>query len=98
MTNEGDSEPTLKDVMKGLASIKSTVDGINNRLGGVEERISKVEEKLCKLGELEFKIVSVEESQQSLSDRYDSQEKEIKEIRNTNTRLQKENKILWTKN
>ena len=26
MTNEGDSEPTLKDVMKGLASIKSTVD------------------------------------------------------------------------
>ena len=56
MTNEGDSEPTLKDVMKGLASIKSTVDGINNRLGGVEERISKVEEKLCKLGELEFKI------------------------------------------
>ena len=97
MTNEGDSEPTLKDVMKGLASIKSTVDGINNRLGGVEERISKVEEKLCKLGELEFKIVSVEESQQSLSDRYDSQEKEIKEIRNTNTRLQKENEILWTK-
>ena len=58
---DGNSEPTLKDLMQTLVSIKSAVDGINNRLCSVEERIGKVEEKLCKVGELEFKIVSVEE-------------------------------------
>ena len=93
----GNSEPTLKDVMQALVSIKSAVDGTNNRLYSVEERIGKVEEKLCKVGELEFKIVSVEESQKYLSDRYDTQEKDIVEIKSTNSRLQKENEILWNK-
>ena len=94
---DGNSEPTLKDVMQALVSIKSAVDGINNRLCSVEERIGKVEEKLCKVGELEFKIVSVSESQKYLSDRYDTQEKDIAEIKSTNSRLQKENEILWNK-
>ena len=94
---DGNSEPTLKDVMQTLVSIKSAVDGINNRLCSVEERIGKVEEKLCKVGELEVKIVSVEESQKYFSDRYDTQEKDIAEIKSTNSRLQKENEILWNK-
>ena len=50
MLVENGSEPTLKDVMLSLASIKNTVDGINNRICSVEERLCKVEEKLCKVG------------------------------------------------
>ena len=50
MPVENGSEPTLKDVMLILASIKNTVDGINNRICSVEERLCKVEEKLRKVG------------------------------------------------
>ena len=97
MTVENGSEPTLKDVMLTVASIKSTVDGINNRICRVEERLYKVEEKLCKVGDLEIKVVSLEESQDFLSKRYEEQDKNIKEIKDTNSRLQKENDILWSK-
>ena len=97
MSVENGSEPTLKDVMLTLASIKSTVDGINNRICRVEERLYKVEEKLCKVGDLEIKVVSLEESQDFLSKRYEEQDKNIKEIKDTNSRLQKENDILWSK-
>ena len=78
-----------------LASIKITVDGINNKICSVEERLCKVEEKLCKVGELEIKVVSLEESQDFLSKRYEEQGKNIEEIKDTNSRLQKENDILW---
>ena len=59
MSVENGSEPTLKDIMLSLASIKKTVDGINNRICSVEERLCKVEEKLCKGRELEIKVVSL---------------------------------------
>ena len=94
MSVENGSEPTLKDVMLTLASIKSMVDGINNRICRVEERLYKVEEKLCKVGDLEIKVVSLEESQDFVSKRYEEQDKNIKEIKDTNSRLQKENNIL----
>ena len=97
MSVENGSEPTLKDVILTLASIKSTVDGINKRICRVEERLYKVEEKLCKVGDLEIKVVSLEESQDFLSKRYEEQDKNIKEIKDTNSRLQKENDILWSK-
>ena len=97
MLVENGSEPTLKDVMLSLASIKNTVDGINNRICSVEERLCKVEEKLCKVGELESKVVSLQESQDFLSKRYGEQDKNIEEIKNTNSRLRKENDILWNK-
>ena len=94
MSVENGSEPTLKHVMLNLASIKSTVDGINNSICRVEERLYKVEEKLCKVGDLEIKVVSLEESQDFLSTkRYEEQDKNIKEIKDTNSRLQKENDI-----
>ena len=67
MTNENNkNEPTLKDTMLSLASIKSTVDGINNRICNVEGRICKVEENLSKMREIELKVVSLEESQEFL--------------------------------
>ena len=97
MSVENGSEPTLKDVMLSLVSIKNTVDGINNMICNVEERSCKVEEKLCKVGELELKVVSLEESQDSLSKRYEEQDKNIEEIKNTNSRPRKENDILWNK-
>ena len=62
MSVENGSEPTLKHVMLNLASIKSTVDGINNSICRVEERLYKVEEKLCKVGDLEIKVVSLEKN------------------------------------
>ena len=91
------SEPALKDVMLSLASIKNTVDGISNRICGVEERLCKVEEKLCKVGQLEVKVVSLEESQDFLSKRYEEEDKNIEETKNTNSRLRKENDILLNK-
>ena len=97
MSVENGSKPTLKDVMLTLASIKSTADGINNRICRVEERLCKGEEKLCKVGDLEIKVVSSEESQDFLSKRYEEQGKNIKEIKDTNSRLQKENDILLSK-
>ena len=97
MSVENGSESTLEDVMLTLASIKSTVDGINNRICRMEERLYKVEEKLCKVEDLEIRVVSLEESQDFLSKRYEEQDKDIKEIKDTNSRLQKENDILWSK-
>ena len=97
MSVENGSEPTLKDVMLTLASIESMVDGINNRICRVEERLYKVEEKLCKVGDLEIKVVSLEDSQDFLSKRYEAQDKNIKEIKDTNSRLQKESNIFWSK-
>ena len=97
MSVENGSKPTLKDVMLSLASIKNTVDGISNRICSVEERLCKVEEKLCKVGKLEIKVVSLEESQDFLSKRYEEQDKNIEETKNTNSRLQKENDILLNK-
>ena len=47
--------------------------------------------------DLEIKVVSLEESQDFLSKRYEEQDKNIMEIKNTNARLQKENDILWNK-
>ena len=49
------------------------------------------------MGELESKVVSLEESQDFLSKRYEEQDKNIEEIKNTNSRLRKENYILWNK-
>ena len=49
------------------------------------------------MGDLEIKVVSLEESQDFLSKRYEEQDKNIMEIKNTNARLQKENDILWNK-
>ena len=47
MTNENNkNEPTLK----------STVDGINNRICSVEGRICKLEENLSKMRKIELKI------------------------------------------
>ena len=63
----------------------------------MEERLCKVEEKLCKVGELEIKVVSLEESQDFLSKHYEEHDRNIEEIKNTNSRLQKENNILWNK-
>ena len=97
MLVENGSEPTLKDVMLSLASVKNTVHGINNRIWRLEGRLYKVEEKLCKVGELKIKVVSLEESQDFLSKRYEEQDKNIKEIKDTNSRLQKENDILRIK-
>ena len=97
MPVENGSELTLKNVMLSLASIKNTIDGINNRICSVEERLCKVDEKLCKVGELEIKVVSLEGSHDFLSKRYEEQDKNIEEIKNTNSRLQKENDILWNK-
>ena len=98
MTNENNkNEPTLKDVMLSLASIKNTVDGINNRICSVEGRICKVEENLTKMREIELKVVSLEESQEFLSKRYEEQDRNIDEIKCTNSRLQKENEVLWSK-
>ena len=97
MLVENGSKSTLKDVTLSLASIKKIIDGINNRICSVEERLCKVEEKLCKVGELESKVVSLQESQDFLSKRYGEQDKNIEEIKNTNSRLRKENDILWNK-
>ena len=97
MLVENGSKPTLKDVMLSLASMKNMVDGINNRICSVEERLCKVEEKLCKVGKLEIKVVSLEESQDFLSKRYEEQDKNIEETKNTNSSLQKENDILLNK-
>ena len=95
MTNENNkNEPTLKDVMLSLASIKSTVDGINNRICSLEGRICKVEENLSKMREIELKVVSLEESQEFLSKRYEEQDRNINKIKSTNSRLQKENEVL----
>ena len=44
-----------------------------------------------------MKVVSLEESQKFLSKRYEEQDRNIEEIKNTNSRLQKENDILWNK-
>ena len=79
MLVENGSEPTWKDVMLSLASIKNMVDGINNRICSVEEGLCKVEENLCKVGELEIKAVSLEESQDFLSKRYEEQDKNIED-------------------
>ena len=49
------------------------------------------------MGDLEIKVVYLEESQVFLSKRYEEQDKNIKEIKDTNSRLQKENDILWNK-
>ena len=49
------------------------------------------------MGDLEIKVVSLEESQDFLSKRNEEQDKNIKEIKDTNARLQKENDILWNK-
>ena len=49
------------------------------------------------MGDLEIKVVSLEDSQDFLSKRYEAQDKNIKEIKDTNSRLQKENDILWSK-
>ena len=95
MLVENGSKPTLKDVMLSLASMKNMVDGINNRICSVEERLCKVEEKLCKVGELEVKVASLEESQDFLSKRYEEQDKNIEEIKNTNSRLRKERMIYF---
>ena len=73
------------------------VDGINNRICSVEEGLCKVEENLCKVGELEIKAVSLEESQDFLSKCYEEEDKNIEEIKDTNSRLRKENDILWNK-
>ena len=97
MSVENGSKPTLKDGMLILASIKNMVDGINNRICRVEKRLYKVEEKLCKVGDLEIKVVSLEESQDFLSKCYEEQDKIMKEIKDTNSRIQKENNILWNK-
>ena len=97
MLVENGSEPTLKDVMLTLASVKNTVHGIKNRIWRLEGRLYKVEEKLCKVGELEIKVVSLEESQGFLSKRYEEQDKNIKEIKDTSSRVQKENDILRNK-
>ena len=91
------SKPTLKDEMLSFASIKNMANGINNRICSVEEGLCKVEEKLCKLGELEIKAVSLEESQDFLSKCYEEQDKNIEEIKNTNSWLGKENDILCNK-
>ena len=80
-----------------LASIKSTVDGINNRICSVEGRICKVKENLSKMREIELKVVSLEESQEFLSKRYEEQDRNIDKIKSTNSRLQKENEVLWCK-
>ena len=85
MTNENNkNEPTLKDMMLSLASIKSTVDGMNNRI-------------CSQMREIELKVVSLEESQEFLSKRYEEQDRNINEIKSTNSRLQKENEVLWSK-
>ena len=44
-----------------------------------------------------MKVVSLEESQKFLSKRYEEQDRNIEEIKNTNSTLQKENDILWNK-
>ena len=49
------------------------------------------------MGELEIKVVSLEESQDFLSKRYEELAKNTEEIKNANSRLQKENDILWDK-
>ena len=88
MTNENNkNEPTLK----------STVDGINNRICSVEGRICKLEENLSKMRKIELKVVSLEESQEFLSKRYEEQDRNIDEIKSTNSRLRKENEVLWSK-
>ena len=97
MLVENGSEPTLKNVLLTLASIKNTVDGIDNRICRMEERLYKVEEKLYKVGDLEIKVGSLEESQGFLAKHYEEQDKNIKEIKDTNSRLQKKNDILWNK-
>ena len=83
--------------MLSLASIKSTVDGINNRICSVEGRICKVEENLSKMREIELKVVSLEESQEFLSKHYEEQDRNIDKIKSTNSRLQKGNEVLWCK-
>ena len=47
------------------------------------------------MGELEIKVVSLEESQDLLSKRYEEQDKNIEEIKNTNSRLRKERMIYF---
>ena len=69
----------------------------NNRICRVEERLYKMEEKLCKMEDLEIKVVSLEESQDFLTKRYEEQDKNMKEIKDTSSRLLKENDILWNK-
>ena len=63
----------------------------------MEERLCKVEEKLCKMGELEIKVVSLEEREDFLSKRYEEQDKNTEEIKNSKSRLRKQNDILWNK-
>ena len=48
MSAENGSEPTLRDVMLTLASIKSTVDGINNRICSVEKDYVKWRKNFAK--------------------------------------------------
>ena len=69
----------------------------NNRICRVEERLYKMEEKLCKMEDLEIKVFSLEESQDFLTKRYEEQDKNMKEIKDTSSRLLKENDILWNK-
>ena len=49
------------------------------------------------MGELEIKVVSLQECQDFLSKCYEGQDKNFKEIKDTNSRLQKEKDILWNK-
>ena len=49
------------------------------------------------MGELEIKVVSLQECQDFLSKCYEEQDKNFKEIKDTNSRLQKEKDILWNK-
>ena len=47
--------------------------------------------------DLEIKVVSLEESQDFLTKRYEEQDKNMKEIKDTSSRLLKKNDILWNK-
>ena len=49
------------------------------------------------MGELEIRVVSLEESQDFLSKHYEELAKNIEEIKIANSRLQKENDIVWDK-
>ena len=49
------------------------------------------------MGELEIKVVSLEERQDFLSKRYEEQDKNPEEIKNSKSRLRKQNDILWNK-
>ena len=91
------AEPTLKDVMKSQAIIKSSVETVHGKLDMLDRSVGNIQTRLNKQEALTVKIAGIDESQEQISKDFDNHKKKMAEIAKNNEQPENENAQLNTR-